>query len=242
MADSTDTNRHVSQHYPAPALVSSNENIVLPGPASELLWLDNNIMEILLLRHLALWPVYIVSSKPPPPPHSQYLQSAAWWQCYDVWSPDSHVRPNVGGGDSSTEQWFLLGSSTVIGTALRTAAQHHASPPAQQTYRGCLISIYQLSSAVSAACRSAGKIVAVQMLNVEAWNIPCSDPELHRLPQSSLNCRQQTLVQQPGASNQGPACCMKRREIQTLFIIPLTNSGPLVQKYWSGAGCWVLGA
>ena len=76
---------------------------------------------------------------------------------------------------------FLLGSSTVIGTKLSSAARHHASPVQQSsilTEDGSSSTVQCLLPAVSA-----GKTVAVQMLNVEGWNIPCPDPEFHRLPQ-----------------------------------------------------------
>ena len=80
----------------------------------------------------------------------------------------------------------------------------------------------------------AGKTVAVQMLNVEGWNIPCSDPDFH----SSLNCRQQTLVQQPDSPQQ-PGASMLQEEERNPNIIPLTSD----QFRSVGAeiliGCWV---
>ena len=107
----------------------------------------------------------------------------------------------------------------------------HHHQPSRHTEDGSSLST---NCPVSAACRSAGKTVAVQMLNVEAWNIQCSDPGAQHNPQSSLNCRQQTLVQQPAAS-------MLHEEERNANIIDSTTD----QFRSVGAeiliGCWVLG-
>ena len=93
---------------------------------------------------------------------------------------------------------------------------------------------------MSAACRSAGKIVAVQMLNVEAWNIPCSNPGA---PQTSTEFPElQTANTCAAARGQQPGAGMLHEEERNPNIIHYSTD----QFRSVGAeiliGCWVLGA
>ena len=155
MADSTDTNRHVSQPQPQPQH---------PCPA----------MKILcgLGRHqnccdwiITLWKFYycatshcgqctlLVLSWTPAPALPIFTMCSLMTMLWCLVTRCGHLARWRWSVVVIAVVMFLLRNSTVIGTKLRTAAQHHASPPAQQTYIQRMTRLYQPTNIGICCCR-----------------------------------------------------------------------------------------